>query len=82
MTALRRCDRTMFLSRFFYVQKTDVLHGDLKRKKSEIGFQKDSSCEVEPTMLDEFGKCVELHTLRLFGCFFGSRPWTPMHLAL
>ena len=70
MTALRRCDRTMFLSRFFYAQKTDVLHGDLKRKKSEIGFQKDSSCEVEPTMLDEFGTCVELHTLRLFRVFF------------
>ena len=53
-----------------------------QKEKSEIGFQKDSSCEVEPTMLDEFGKCVELHTLRLFRCFFGSRLWTPMHRAL
>ena len=41
-----------------------------KGKKSEIGFQKDSSCEVEPTMLDEFGTCVELHTLRLLRFFF------------
>ena len=53
-----------------------------KGKKSEIGFQKDSSCEVEPTMLDEFGTCVELHTLRLLRFFFGSRLRTPMHRAL
>ena len=66
---------------FFYAQKTDVLHGDLKRKKVR-GFQKDSSCKVEPTMLDGFGKWVELHTLRLFRCFFGSRLWTPLHRAL